>query len=245
MRARSAVGTMCLAVLATLGLSSQSVKAAPIIIDTFTVNQSIGGGPGGSSGPFTNSVGGPFIGGLGTGRAFTIERTAGASTFGADSNLSTPGYLSIQNGTGTTNTFSSAYTFNSPVSLLSGTIFDLLDVDNDIGLVDLAVEIYSGNTLLATLTNQINGNVVGQNYDFTLGVNLANVTGISLVVSSLSNAGAIGTDTRIGEFSIRDDSTVIITEVPEPATLATLGLMSMVGGYYTRRNLKNRAVAQS
>ncbi len=220
--------------LASLTAFAQSASAAPIVLDNFTASPGIFGpvqGPGvlQSNGTRTLILGAP---GLLNGGDFVA---IGGGIFSSQSN--------------TTSTFSTtlAYSFAPIVQSPAGSLgIDFLSLDagssstnqmslllevvTSTGTLSQAFLIPEGNFLQPFLLSFGGLSGVG-NLNSTIGVRLTfnniNDAGVDFIVSS-SNGGI-----RIfGEPE------------PEPATLATFGLMGLMGGFVARRKLKARAAVQ-
>ena len=221
---------MFLAVLATTCLSlgwSSTVTAAPIILDDFskfpgTWTNVQGPGTLQSNTTRTLILGGAGLNNVGdgiqinTGTQQFIVAHSPQSDFDLTLSYNTPGNFSSSNAV-----------------ILQ---FETLDIEM---VITMTVNTMSGN-LTANYT------VPPQTTPFTFTLpfsslagsgNLANTTGISLKFNSDNRKNI--------DFILRGDAGGIILngDLPEPGTLATLGLIGVVGGLALRRRLRKGEVA--
>jgi len=242
--------------LAALVATSETASAAPVIVDTFngttqTVTGAAGGGNPSSAIPSPSTVGGPFFNGFATSRSLADVRSVGTDTFGANINIGVGGALSLQNGSSTGSTVALTYA-TTGLSLSTGAAFTFegLSGGGPGGDVPLSVQLFSGATLLATLsvsptpTGPLSGNFSTN----ALGANANNITSVVFTVNTTDVPTSLdGTDLTVNALSLNDDRFIIPTPpgVPEPMTLATFGFLTLCGGVAARRKLKAASVAKA
>ena len=223
--------------VASLGAFTQNASAAPIVLDAFTAapgSWSTGTAPGvlqsqGVAGsPRTLTLNPP---GLANGGDFL---GVGGGQFSFQSNSSS--------------TYSAALSYDLGASLPFQTTdflkFQFLSLDGGSGLTDKISTELKVFTDTGTLTKNIlfTEGTFNYNIDFN-GLsgagNLSGTTGIQLTFNNINDQGV--------DFVLGGNGLIIIREnpVPEPATLATFGLMGLVGGFAARRKMKARAATQA
>ena len=227
-----------LAAALTLAFAS-SASAAPMTVDNFTTSVfvlQLGLGT-------TSSASQSGAGILGS-RIVTVNNTlvANPSDFAAVNIAGGTAGLGSTGGNNTTNSFTSFETLSYTFSMtdLSGfsamlTVF-AFDAGTPTGPVVLTVRLTDTSSGLQTLAPiNINGNG-----PLTIpfgSVDRDQATNITFQFQ-LNN----GADLTLTNGGIR---LLESSPVPEPATIATLGLMGLFGGYFARRKLKAGSVAQA
>jgi hypothetical protein len=249
--------TRALAVAAVLTLGMSHAQALPILFDSYTspgsgvqvVNGLAGGGNPNPAVPLSNNqfaVTGLFAGSQ---REITIQRLGGTGTFDANINTTIPGAWSVANGLMTGNIATTRYDFAGQGFSLDfsgvGSI-DLTQINLDAGQVDFSIELSGGAGTFTTASQSVSGNVVNGSLIFSLGAVPAGILNSVDSIRILANSsipgpnGLAGSDFSVGAVFIPDD-TVIIQEVPEPASMVVFGLLTVTGGLIARRRMTKAA----
>ncbi len=230
-----------LAAALTLAFAS-SASAAPIIVDTFDT-------------PTTASVvgfGNPKTGSFAPLSGSGILGTRALSYNGGAGNFLLFEGVAVGAGSLILGTQSSAVQVNlaysgfGTLNLTGFTSLDLIFVpifDAGVGTFDIVVTLATSTGNL-TMTFIPPGAIAPGGGVFAIPLagltgpgNLANVTGITL------NLNDGGSPSAAADFTLSQIQ--FSPPVPEPATIATLGLMGLFGGYFARRKLKAGSVAQA
>ncbi|MBA2227115.1 PEP-CTERM sorting domain-containing protein [Thermogemmata fonticola] len=232
---------MFLAVLATTCLSlgwSSTVTAAPITLDDFSVPNPANTFNFNSSQTVTNSG----VGDLNATRTVTlnvISASSGLSVFSIGGG--TTGNLDLNSNSSHIVEMTLAYTGFTPFSLPSGANIQLpVQFHDRKADIKLTIVGSSTQTIVQTVpTINVGDPIHFANFVLTSGIN--NITDISFSFNySGSNPNRNGYDIILagGDQPVR-----IFQDVPEPGTLATLGLIGVVGGLALRRRLRKGEVA--
>lgn len=245
---RQALFTLGVSV-AVLASVASSATAAPVVFDSFTSPAS-GVQTATSTGSLAsnNQVGLTGIL-LGTQRLVDIQRLAGLSTSTISVNTGAPGGVDLANGINTGSTARVIYNFQIQGFAADfqgvGTV-TIKDAYRDVGSPTIALDFFNGASS-GSVSLPILANTTGTDLVFSLaGISnsiLQNVTKFQLTIDT-NTGGAAGTDLAFGPIVV-GNAPVVILEIPEPATMATFGLMALVGGYVGRGKLKARTVAQA
>jgi hypothetical protein len=222
------------ATLITLANFASSVSAAPIVLDDFQNN------------PGTwNPVTAPGV--LQNNADRTLTLGVPGLQNGGDFLGVGGGQFSFQSNTISTYSASLEYSFG-PVALsgANNLALDFLSIDAGSTLVtDLSVlmEVITSTGTLSQAFLLPEGNFPQSFLLSFAGLagagDLASTIGLRLTFNNVNDAGV--------DFILTGDDGVRITngEIPEPATLATFGLMGLVGGIVARRKLKARALVSA
>jgi hypothetical protein len=221
--------------VASLGALGQSASAAPIILDNFTAAS-------GSWNPVTAPGTLQTQGVAGSPR--TLVLNAPGLLNGGDFLGVGGGTFSFQSNSGSTYSASLGYTF-APLALQAGNQlgidFNSLDagsnVTNQISAL-LEVTTSTGTLFKNILFSEGTFNyLIGLNGLSGIG-NLNSTTGIRLTFNNTNDQGV--------DFVINGQPGIRIfgDPEPEPATLATFGLIGLMGGFVARRKLKGSAAVQ-
>lgn len=221
--------------VALLGAFGQSASAAPIILDDFTAAS-------GSWNPVTAPGTLQTQGVAGSPR--TLILNAPGLLNGGDFLGVGGGTFSMQSASNSTYSTTLGYNFG-PLALQAGNQigidFNSLDAGSNItNQISALLEV---NTSTGTLSKTVlftEGTfsyLIGLNGLSGIG-NLNSTTGIRLTFNSTNDQGV--------DFVINGQPGIRIfgNPEPEPATLATFGLMGLMGGFVARRKLKARAAVQ-
>lgn len=248
---------------ATLGLGALlALAAAPcqasIVIDNFTTSQalSVSGTPAGVKSDFSESASAVSIGGF---RDIFVSRTsANSGSVSADSNFSLPNVFAFSAGLGTAGSAllqfdgndNSAITINPTglggISLLEPGVINnrfRFQATSDLG-GDVTVRLYSGagNVSTGRFLVAADPTFTFQTYllpftSFTTtsgtGANFANIGAIEIELGTRSGVAVPGLDLAIDIVNVEGD--VAPTAVSEPATLALVGLGSVLVGIFRRK----------
>ena len=233
-----------------------NASAAPIIIDTF--NDPVSPGQTVMSGPLTGSLASVTGAGVlnGAGTRDVSYSGVNANTIPANNFRPAGEFLSV-NGV-------------IPSTLALATFDSAIQVDlkySGFGTLDA-----SAQTTLDLIFNTIFDKGVNPTFDIDILLTTASgmLSGVfqapggfvpnggtlQVPLSMLTGSGSLSTITQI-EVRLNDngspsagadfalDQLQFSAPIPEPATLATLGLMGMCGGFFVRRKLKAASVAQA
>jgi hypothetical protein len=223
--------------VAVLAISGTNAQAVPILLDDFTVPAALAGpnlGPGIVFGP-TGGIGG-----------LPATRTISTSVLGVP--IIAGQGVSVGAGILALSTQDVSATVQVDYTFADHTFFAANSLDMTFTIVDGGIG--SGNMLDVTFQILDGAVVVGsQNANVPNGAGLIplsmpfsnfgggpfnNIDGIRLIFNGNPN---VATDFTLGAGGVFLQN----GDVPEPATLATFGLVALVGGVVARRKLKARA----
>jgi len=250
-RLRQVVALLTLSVVA-LGSFATNANAA-VIFDSFTspANQQVTDFPGG--GTASNSQGG-LTGILFTNtRAVDITATSGnpvqsatLQVLGGSGRVSIANAESIGSVSHLTYNFGGALNFNGVGSII---VNDAIQ-DGALGGAPTIQLSFTNAANVTTSTLVLGVPTVSGDLVFSLaGLNaavLGGVTQFQVTINTPGDArpGGAGTDMSFGPIEFPGNPPFLVTnEVPEPASLATLGVMGLLAGAFGRRKLKAKAVA--
>jgi len=232
---RRIVSTLALALAAT-ACWSPNANAAPIVLDNF----SVGAGPFGAVTPGPATLQGPI--GIGGGISRTISISAPGFTSVGDG-LQVGGglfqFATLNVGTSTT----ANYTF-SPVSLSGANSLgmDFTFIDGGVGNPTTMSMLLTVHTSTGDLTKTV------------VFPNVSSLTAFNVPLTGLAGVGTLGSTTGIAftfnnindpgvDFILTNQNGGIrIFDTPEPASLATFGLIGLVSAVVVRRKLKVGAI---
>lgn len=237
---------------AVLGVfATHSVANAAVIFDSYTSP-----GSGVQSATSTGALASNAQSGLsgilfGNARTVDVTRFAGSGAASIDVNTTLPGGVTVNNALGTGSTANVTYDFAaqgfalnfSPVGTLTVT-----DAQRDVGPVMLGVTLFNGGSSYSIPSQSITATGPGTDLTFSLagvpvGI-LSNVTKLQLTIDTSTGGGTAGSDVGFGPVHL-DQTPQLVPPVPEPASMATLGLVGLIGGIAARRKLKAKAAAQA
>lgn len=201
----------------------------------------IGANPPNPNGPYSNTAS-PVTLLFGNTRTITTQRFGGTGSFGADVNTTNLGQFSFENASNTGSISTINYDFAAQGFALDFTGNDLLTlvgVDLDAGTADFYITSTDGTNSFTTAIQNVNAADPVQDLDFNIiggAVNGAAITGITVTVDTVS-PGIQGSDGFFNDIQI-DDSTQIIFQIPEPASMALFGLIGLGGVIAARRKMR-------
>jgi hypothetical protein len=217
------LASTCLA----LGWSSTS-SAAPILIDDFsTPTVSAAGVATGL--PLTTPLGGG------------ITRTITAS--GTFTNASTyqinvpPNTFTLNTATGQTITLTIEYTFSTPLNISANSTLEFNVLSYDLGPFGIKLDMFSGVSNLYTQTISLPNPSPSPGSAFVSFGPFGPLSNVDKITLTFNTGPISDLDFRIGG----DGGGIKLNdEIPEPGTLATLGLIGVVGGLALRRRLRQK-----
>jgi hypothetical protein len=212
-------------------LSWSTAGAAPIVVDDFST-------PTVSAAAVTSL---PLTTNLGGGITRTITATGSfdaASTYQINTPVNT---FTLNTATNQTITIQMKYDFSSSLSFPGNTTIEFNVLSYDLGPFDIkAVLLDSSNNVLYSQTITLPSPSPSPGSAFVSFGPFGPISGISSLVLTFNSGGRTDLDFRIGG----DGGGIQFNDqVPEPGTLATFGMIGLVGGLALRRRLRQRMLA--
>jgi hypothetical protein len=230
------------ACVVALGGFAAKAGAVPIVMDNFTGAQ----GPVSSSGAFASNT--AVVAGIAP--VFGTVRSIDILSTGSDADIRVGGGRVVISNNETIGSVSHVtYNFGAQGFALDYSGVNTITIDN--AIQDGAA---GGNPTISLL---FNGSIAtaaqavtvgGGDLVFNLaGLGIGAVSQFQIVINTPSGGavpGRAGTDMSFGPLELDNSPPRLLLE-PEPATLATFGLVTLLGGFAARRRMKGAAVAQA
>lgn len=214
---------------ACLALGWSTAPAAPIIIDDFSTPTVASGGVQKDL-PLTTNLGGGIT------RTISASGTfSDASTYQINSPANT---FTLNTATGQTITIKMEYTFSTALNIPTNSQLEFNVLSYDLGPFGIKAELFSGSTPLWNNTITLPSPSSSPGSAFVSFGPFGPLPNVDKIVLTFNTGGRSDLDFRIGGdgggIKLNDD-------VPEPGTLATFGVIGLLGGLAIRRRLRRQA----